>query len=115
MALKVLKPEITARPDLIERFKAELRLARKITHKNVCRTYELLRFDETVAISMEFVEGESLRSILARFAGVPLRRGLEWAQQICDGLSEAHTQGVVHRDLKPENILLDRSGQPDFG
>ena len=118
VALKVLKPEVASRPDLIDRFKAELRLARKITHKNVCRTYELLRFDDTVAISMEFVEGESLRSILGRFAGVPLRRGLEWAQQICDGLSEAHTQGVVHRDLKPENILIDRGGQAkimDFG
>jgi hypothetical protein len=67
---------------------------------------------------MEYVEGESLRSILARFGGVPLRRGLQWAQQVCDGLSEAHAQGVVHRDLKPENIQIDRGGQAkimDFG
>ena len=118
VALKVLKPEIAARADLIERFKAELRLARKITHKNVCRTHELLRFGDTVAISMEYVEGESLRSVLDRFGGAPLRRGLEWSRQICSALAEAHAQGVVHRDLKPENILIARDGSAkvmDFG
>ena len=118
VALKVLKPEIAARPDWIERFKAELLLARKITHKNVCRVYELNRFGAVSAISMEYVEGESLRAILERFGGVPLRRGLEWAGQICGGLAEAHAQGVIHRDLKPENILIDRKGQAkimDFG
>jgi len=118
VALKVLKPEIAARPDLIERFKSELRLARKITHKNVCRTYDLHRFGDQVVIAMEYVEGESLRAILQRYGGVPLRRGLDWVKQICSGLAEAHAQGVVHRDLKPENIVIDRSGQAkvmDFG
>ena len=118
VALKVLKPEIARQADLIGRFKTELRLARRVTHKNVWRIYELLRFGESVAITMEFVEGESLRSILARYGGVPLRRGLEWAQQICEALSEAHAQGIVHRDLKPENILIDRDSQAkimDFG
>ena len=99
VALKVLLPEIAARPELIERFKAELRLARKITHKNVCRIHELLRFGDTVAISMEYVEGESLRAVLRRFGDVPLGRGQEWVKQICSGLAEAHAQGVVHRDL----------------
>lgn len=118
IALKVLKPEIAARPDLIERFKSELRLARKITHKNVCRTYDLHRFGDTVVIAMEFVEGESLRAILGSPSGVALRRGLEWARQICSALGEAHAQGIVHRDLKPENILIDREGNAkvmDFG
>jgi len=118
VALKVLKPEIAARPELIERFKSELLLARKITHKNVCRVYELNRFGAVSAISMEYVEGESLRAVLERYGGVPLRRGLEWAGQVCAGLAEAHAQGVVHRDLKPENILIDRKGQAkimDFG
>jgi serine/threonine protein kinase len=118
VALKILKPEIAARPDLIERFKAELRLARKITHKNVCRAHELLRQGDTVAITMEYVEGESLRAILERFGGVPLRRGLEWTKQICSALAEAHAQGVVHRDLKPENILIARDSTVkvmDFG
>ncbi len=118
VALKVLKPEIATRPELVERFKTELRLARKITHKNVCRTYDLHRFGDTVVIAMEFIEGESLRAILARYGGVPLRRGLQWATQVCAGLSEAHSQGVIHRDLKPENILIDRESNAkvmDFG
>jgi hypothetical protein len=118
VALKVLKPEIAARPDLIERFKSELRLARKITHKNVCRTFDLHRFGDQVVIAMEFVEGESLRQILGRYAPLSVRKGVEWASQVCSGLAEAHTQGVVHRDLKPENIVIDRSGQAkvmDFG
>jgi len=118
VALKILKPEVAARADIIERFKAELRLARKITHKNVCRTYELLRFDDTVVIAMEYVEGQSLRKVLEGVGGVSLRRGLDWASQICDALREAHDQGVVHRDLKPENIVIGLRGEVkvmDFG
>jgi len=118
VALKILKPEIANRPELIERFKSELRLARKITHKNVCRSYDLHRFGETVVIAMEYVEGESLRAVLNRPGGVSLRGGLTWASQVCAGLAEAHAQGIVHRDLKPENIVIDRSGQAkvmDFG
>ncbi len=118
VALKVLKPEIATRPHLIERFKSELRLARKITHKNVCRTYDLHRFGDTVVIAMEYVEGDTLRAILQRFGSAPLRRGLDWARQVCSALGEAHAQGVVHRDLKPENIVIDRQGQTkvmDFG
>jgi len=118
IALKVVKPEIASRPDLIERFKSELRLARKITHKNVCRSYDLHRFGETVVIAMEYVEGQSLRAALNRPGGVSLRGGLNWASQVCAGLDEAHAQGIIHRDLKPENIVIDRSGQAkvmDFG
>ncbi len=117
VALKVLKPEIAADHKAMERFKNELRLARKITHKNVCRIHELLRFGDTVVISMEFVEGESLRHILGR-TGVSLRKGIQVAQQIGAGLREAHAQGVIHRDLKPENVMLDRAGNVkimDFG
>ncbi len=108
VALKVLKPEIALRPELIERFKAELLLARRITHKNVCRTHELLRFGDTVAIAMEFIEGESLRGLLNRVEGLSVRHGLKVLRQIIAGLGEAHAQGVVHRDLKPENILIAR-------
>lgn len=118
VALKVLRAEIARDAAAVERFKSELLLARKITHKNVCRIYELLRFGDAVVISMEFVEGEGLRAILNRFKGVPLRRGLEWAITICDALSEAHSQGVVHRDLKPENVVITRDGDlkvMDFG
>jgi len=118
IALKVLRPEVAARPDLIERFKSELRLARKITHKNVCRVYDINRFGSVAAISMEYVQGESLRAVLDRFGGVPLRRGLEWVGQVCSALAEAHAQGVVHRDLKPENIVITRDSVAkvmDFG
>lgn len=118
VALKVLRPEIAAERDLIERFKRELLLARKITHKNVCRTHELLRFGETVAISMEYVEGESLGSLLKRSEGLSTRQGMKILKQVMAGLAEAHAQGVVHRDLKPENILIARDGSVkvmDFG
>ncbi len=111
VALKVIHPQIAADPAILERFKNELRLARKITHKNVCRMYELLRFDDVVVIAMEYVEGDSLRRVLDRASGVSTRRGLEWARQICEALREAHAQGIIHRDLKPENILIDDQGQ----
>ena len=118
VALKILRPEIAADAAIIERFKSELLLARKITHKNVCRIYELLRFGDATVISMEYVEGESLRQFLRRYNAAPLRKGVQWASQMCNALSEAHGQGIVHRDLKPENIVIDREGNVkvmDFG
>ncbi len=118
VALKVLKPDIADDATFMERFKRELRLARKITHKNVCRVHEFNRAGDAAYISMEYVDGESLRAVLRRFGSLPLRKGLEIASQICAGLHEAHTQGVVHRDLKPENVMIDREGHVkimDFG
>ncbi len=118
VALKVLRPEIASHPDLIERFKSELLLARKVTHKNVCRTYELLRLGDTVAIAMEYVEGESLRGLVHRVEALPVRRALKILRPVLSGLAEAHAQGVVHRDLKPENIVVARDNQVkvmDFG
>ncbi len=118
VALKVLKPEIAADESAMERFKNELRLARKITHKNVCRIHEFSRAGSAAYISMEYVEGDSLRSILSRSEGLRVGKGIQIVQQICAGLREAHAQGVVHRDLKPENILIARDGTVkvmDFG
>jgi len=118
LALKLLKPEIASDQAMMERFKNELLFARKITHKHVCRVYEFNRLGGIVYTSMEFVEGESLRSVLNRFGGLPVRKGIDLALQICAGLKEAHAQGIVHRDLKPENIMIDTQGNVkimDFG
>jgi Protein kinase domain len=118
VALKLLKPEIASDQAMMERFKNELLFARKITHKNVCRVYEFNRLSGIAYTSMEFVEGESLRSVLNRFGGLPLRKGIDLVLQVCSGLKEAHAQGIVHRDLKPENVMIDAQGNVkimDFG
>ncbi len=118
VALKALKPEIAADPRLHERFKNEMRLARKITHRNVCRIFDIHRTPTGAYISMEYVEGESLRQMLRRSGRLPLRTAIEILRQMCAGLREAQNQGVVHRDLKPENVMLDRAGTAkimDFG
>jgi len=118
VALKLLKPEIASDQAMMDRFKNELLFARKITHKNVCRVHEFNRIGAIAYTSMEFVEGESLRSVLNRFGGLPVRKALDVAQQICSGLQEAHAQGIVHRDLKPENVMIDAQGSikiMDFG
>jgi zinc protease len=118
VALKILKPEIAADEAAATRFKNEVRLARRITHKNVCRVYEFNRVGATAYLSMEFVDGESLRATLARVGSVNVRKGVQIARQICAALHEAHLQGIIHRDLKPENVMLDRAGNVkvmDFG
>jgi serine/threonine protein kinase len=118
VALKLLKPEIASDQTMMERFKNELLFARRITHKNVCRMYDFNRIDGIAYTSMEFVQGESLRSALNRFGGLAVRKALNVALQICSGLKEAHAQGIVHRDLKPENVMLDAQGNVkimDFG
>ncbi len=118
VALKLLKPEIASDQSMMDRFKNELLFARKITHKNVCRVHEFNRIGGIAYTSMEFVEGESLRSVLNRFGGLPPRKAIDLVSQICSGLKEAHAQGIVHRDLKPENVMIDAQGNVkimDFG
>ena len=118
LALKLLRPEFAADPSMAERFKNELRLARRITHKNVCRIYDFNRTETFAYITMEYVDGETLRALLKRDGALPSARVIALAQQMCAGLSEAHAQGIVHRDLKPENIMVARSGVVklmDFG
>jgi zinc protease len=118
VALKILKPEIAANPQILERFKNELLLAHKITHRRVARLYEFHRAADTVYLSMEYVEGESLRSVLEREGRLETGRAIEFARQLAEGLAEAHRQSIVHRDLKPENIMIGPDGGlkvMDFG
>jgi serine/threonine-protein kinase len=118
VALKVLRPEIAADPAAIERFKSELRLARQITHPNVCRIHEFRRAGPTAFITMEVVEGESLRALLKRSGKIPWDRAIEIMYALCDGLEAAHRRNIVHRDLKPENVMIDSTGEiklMDFG
>ena len=118
LALKLLRPEIARDPDMMERFKDEIRLARRITHKNVSRIYDFNRVNDVTYITMEYVDGESLHAYLKRAGKLSPERVIDLARQITAGLSEAHAQGVVHRDLKPENVMLARDGMVklmDFG
>jgi eukaryotic-like serine/threonine-protein kinase len=118
MALKILKPEIAADLGIIERFKNELLLAHRITHHNVARLFEFHRAGDTLYLSMEYVEGESLRALLLRTGKLDVPRGLDIARQIAAGLAEAHRQSIAHRDLKPDNIMLTPGGEVkvlDFG
>ena len=118
VALKLIKPEITADEKTIERFKNELKLARKIGHRNVSRMYELMEAEGKPFITMEFVEGEDLKSHLRREERISIDEAVRIAKQVSEGLSEAHRMGVVHRDLKPQNIMMDREENTkimDFG
>jgi WD40 repeat protein len=118
VALKMLHPSLAGDERAIERFRNEIRLALDVTHKNVCRTYGLVRVDGKIFIAMEYVEGKTLRSILDCTRGVSVPQALSWAEGICDGLTAAHERGIVHCDLKPANIMIDRDGHAkvmDFG
>jgi serine/threonine protein kinase len=110
VALKVLKPEIAADEAMRETLRKEVVLARKVTHRNVCRIHEFHRSDVSACVSMEFIEGESLLSKLRRAGPFSPSESIAIARQICAGLREAHAQGIVHRDLKPANIMLGASG-----
>lgn len=118
VALKLIKQEISSDRATIERFSNELKLARKVSHRNVGRMYELMEAEGTLFISMEYVAGENLKSTIRRIGHLPTSKSIAIAVQICEGLNEAHRQGVIHRDLKPSNIILDSEGNAriiDFG
>jgi serine/threonine protein kinase len=118
LALKLLSPDIASDEQTIERFRNELKLARGISHRNICRMYDLGREEGSYFITMEYVPGEDLKSLIHRIGALPVGKAVSIARQICEGLTEAHGQGVVHRDLKPQNIMIDREGNArimDFG
>jgi serine/threonine protein kinase len=118
IALKVLKPEIAADKGRIERFKNELKFARKIAHRNVCKMYDLNEEEETPYITMEYVKGEDLKSFIRKKERLKEKEVIAIAKEVCEGLVEAHRLGVVHRDLKPQNIMIDDKSNAkvmDFG
>jgi serine/threonine protein kinase/tetratricopeptide (TPR) repeat protein len=118
VALKLLKPEIAADSETIERFSNEIKLARKIRHKNVCGMFDLGKAEGTLYLTMEFVPGEDLKRLIRRMGQFPTGKAVSVAEQISEGLSAAHDLGIVHRDLKPSNIMVDEEGNArimDFG
>src|SRR5438270_9037884 len=118
VALKVIRPDLANSPAIIERFKQELILARQVTHRNVIRIYDLAEADGLKFITMEFIEGEDLRSLIHEKKKLPPEEAVEIMRQVCRALEAAHTVGVIHRDLKPQNIMRDKSGRVlvmDFG
>ena len=118
VALKLINPEIATNKKTIERFQNELRFARQVSHKNVCRMYHLGKEKDAHYIVMEYIRGENLKSMIRMTKQLSVRTAVNVAKQVCEGLAEAHRMGVVHRDLKPSNIMIDRAGNVrimDFG
>jgi len=117
-ALKFL-PEATAHDEAaLERFRNEVKIARRISHPNVCRIYDIGEAESLTFLSMEYVDGEDLGSLLRRIGRLPADKALEIARKLCAGLAAAHDKGVLHRDLKPANIMLNSEGEVvimDFG
>jgi serine/threonine-protein kinase len=118
VALKFLPEEVDRDPARLTQLHTEVRMARQVSHPNVCRVYDIDELDGHTFLSMEYVDGEDLASLLRRIGRFPEDRALEIARQICRGLAAAHERGVIHRDFKPANVMLDGSGRvriTDFG
>jgi predicted Ser/Thr protein kinase len=118
VALKFLPEEAARDQRLLERFHGEVRIARQVSHPNVCRVYDIGEFAGMPFLSMEYVDGEDLASLLTRIGRLPADKAVETARKICAGLAAAHDRGIIHRDLKPANIMINKRGDVvimDFG
>jgi len=118
VALKFLPEATAASPEMLARFHAEVRIARQVSHPNVCRVYDIGEVEGSTFLSMEYVDGEDLSSLLRRIGRLPGDKAIEIARKLWAGLAAAHDKGVLHRDLKPANVMIDGRGQvliTDFG
>jgi len=118
VALKFLPSHFAQDAARLQRFRAEVRTARQVSHPNVCRVYDIATFGDDVFLSMEYIDGEDLSSVLRRMGRPSEEKAIEWARQICMGLAAAHENRVLHRDLKPANVMIDGRGRArltDFG
>src|SRR5262245_16952303 len=118
VALKLLPDHLASHPGRLAQFHNEVRIARTISHRNVCRTYDIGDADGVPFLTMEYVDGEDLASLLHRIGRFPQDKAIEVARQMCAGLAAAHERGVLHRDLKPANVMIDGDGHvrlTDFG
>jgi tetratricopeptide (TPR) repeat protein/predicted Ser/Thr protein kinase len=118
VALKVIRPELTGNSAILDRFKQELVLSHQVTHKNVVRIYDMGDADGVKFITMEYIEGQDLRSLIAQQKVFQPEEAVEMMRQVCRALEAAHAVGVIHRDLKPQNIMRDKQGRivvMDFG
>ena len=118
VALKFLPEGVAGNDTRLTQFHNELRVARQVSHKNVCRLYDLGDADGRRFLTMEYVDGEDLSSSLRRFGRMPPDKAIQIARQLCAGVAAAHEKGVLHRDLKPANLMLDGNGDmriTDFG
>ena len=118
VALKFLPRELAKDPKRLEYFHQEVKLARQISHPNICRVYDIGEVNGQQFLSMEYIDGEDLKTLLHRIGRLPKDKGIQIARQLCSGLAAAHAKGVLHRDLKPANIMIDGQGQvriTDFG
>jgi serine/threonine-protein kinase len=118
VALKFLPANVERDTERLDRFLTEVRMPLRVTHPNVCRVFDVGQLDERHFLSMEYVDGEDLASLLRRIGRLPEDKAVEIARQLCAGLSAAHDEGVLHRDLKPANIMIDGRGRAkiaDFG